>query len=132
MTAAERYLEKGFAVFPCRSGGKEPLTLRGFKDASKDPAQIARWQKEFPRANIAISTGAISGLVVLDVDPRHGGQESLGELQLRNAPLPETLTSRTGGGGMHLFFCHPGGVIACSTGRLGPGLDVRGDGGYVI
>src|SRR5580700_5902678 len=64
----------------CTSPGKHPLTVRGIKDATTDTEWIRTWWKEFPEANIGIATGAASGIVALDVDPRHGGEESLREL----------------------------------------------------
>jgi Bifunctional DNA primase/polymerase, N-terminal len=66
-----------FAVFPCRPREKFPLTQHGFKDATKDPAQICTWRKSWADPNIGIATGAISEIVVLDIDPQHGGSESL-------------------------------------------------------
>lgn len=122
---AERY---GFAVFPCRPRGKEPLTANGCKDATTDPHQIRAWWSGWPDANVAIATGASSGIIVLDVDPRHGGDESFAAL----GELPPAPLVRTGGGGFHGYFSHPGSIIRNSAGLIGRGLDVRGDGGYVI
>jgi hypothetical protein len=69
----------------------------------------------------------------LDIDLRDGGPESLATLERTGGPLPETAKARTGGGGMHLFFRYPAGErVGNSAGRLGLGLDVRGEGGYVI
>jgi hypothetical protein len=133
LRAALAYAERfGFAVFPCKPRGKTPLTEHGFKDASKDPAQIRKWWGRWPDANIGIATGAISGVVVLDIDPRHGGDDTLEALQARNGRLPETPTVLTGGGGLHSYFRHPGGVVPNSIGKIGQGIDVRADGGYVI
>jgi hypothetical protein len=82
---------------------------------------------------VAIRTGAVSGLIVLDVDPGHGGDESLEALLRDHGSLPPGTVARTGSGGRHFYFAHPGGVIRNDAGRrLGPGLDIRGDGGYVI
>jgi hypothetical protein len=130
LTYAERF---GFAFFPCKPRGKTPLTEHGFKDASKDPAQISEWWTRWPDANIGIVTGEISGVIVIDIDPRHGGDESLAALEAKHGPLPTAPTALTGGGGLHIYFRAPASVkIANSAGRLGPGIDVRGDGGYVI
>jgi hypothetical protein len=72
-------------------------------------------------------------LVVLDVDSRAGGSESLAKLQRANGPLPRTARWCTGGGGMHIFFRYRDGEeMRNSAGLLGPGLDVRGEGGYVV
>ena len=82
---------------------------------------------------MAIRTGAVSGLIVLDVDPDHGGDKTLEALLNDHGPLPPGALVRTGSGGRHLYFAHPGGVIRNDAGRrLGPGLDIRGDGGYII
>jgi len=80
-------------------------------------------------------TGAVSGIVVIDVDPRHGGDATLADLEDAYGPLPVTLTAVTGGGGLHIVFAHPGfrvtNVQADAGRKLGPGLDVRGDGGQI-
>lgn len=140
---------RGWPVLPCHSpaagacscGGdcpspaKHPRTRRGLHQASCDPAQVTRWWRRWPEANLAVRTGAGpagAGLVVLDVDPGHGGEASLVKLLATHEALPVTLEVATGGGGRHLYFAHPGGRVPNSTGRLGPGLDLRGDGGYVM
>ena len=125
---------KGKKVFPCRAGAKEPLTARGFKDATTDSAMLRRWWAQHPAANLAIATGEQSGVIVLDVDvdPEKGkdGEAALTTLLAKHGPLPATLIVRTPRGGRHLYFKHPGiGVrVPCSTDTLGHGLDVRGDG----
>src|SRR5437879_4495441 len=116
----------------CHSAGKHPRTEHGFKDATMDITFIRRWVKEWPDANRAIATGADSGLVVLDVDPDKGGDESLAVLENAHDWLPPTIEVITGGGGRHVYLSHPGIEIRNSAGELGPGLDVRGDGGYVL
>jgi hypothetical protein len=106
---------------------------RGLHQATTEAAQIRRWWARWPQANVAIRTGEISGLVVLDVDPDHRGDASLAGLVSRYGDLPPGRTIRTGSGGRHLYFAHPGRPVGNDTGRrLGHGLDVRGDGGYVI
>jgi Bifunctional DNA primase/polymerase, N-terminal/Primase C terminal 1 (PriCT-1) len=128
---AVRYAERGLPVFPVR--GKLPLTEHGFKDASTDVDTIRGWYERWPDANVAIPTGPASGLVVLDVDPRHDGGKSLAALEEKHGPLPLTLEVRTGGGGRHLFFALGNEQnVRNSAGKLGPGLDVRGDGGYIV
>ena len=73
------------------------------------------------------------GLLVLDVDPGSGGPESLAALERSYDPLPRTTRSRTGGGGVHVFFRYPAEKeVRNSAGWLGLGLDVRGEGGYVV
>jgi hypothetical protein len=86
----------------------------------------------WPDTGIAVRTGAESGLVVLDVDPQHGGDDTLAELLAAHGVLPITVECFTGGGGRHIYFRHPGGEVRNSAGKVGPGLDIRGDGGYVV
>lgn len=131
--AALAYARRGVPVFPCEPGGKRPLTYNGFWDASPDPHRVEAWWRRWPDANLGVPTGERSGLLVLDVDPEAGGSESLRALERVYGPLPKTAKARTGGGGMHVFFGYPvGEEVRNSAGRLGPGLDVRGEGGYVV
>jgi hypothetical protein len=105
----------------------------GLKAATTDTGQIEVWWVRWPRANVGLRTGAVSKLVVLDVDPDHGGDATLDRLQSEYGALPAGRAVRTGGDGRHLYFRHPGGAVRNDAGRrLGPGLDIRGDGGYVI
>jgi len=127
---AERF---NLPVFPCRPRKKTPLTQHGCKDATGDAGVIQTWWEQWPEANIGITTGARSGIVVLDVDPQHDGDQSLAVLVAKCGELPTTPTVLTGGGGRHIYFrALEDAEIRNSAGALGPGLDVRGEGGYVI
>jgi putative DNA primase/helicase len=106
--------------------------MHGVSDASADVAIVSRWWQMWPTANIGIATGRGSQLVVLDVDFRADGDASLAALIDQHGPLPETACIHTGGGGLHYYFLHPGGAIRNSASKLGAGLDIRGDGGYVV
>jgi len=144
--AAHAYAARGWGVFPvhslcngicscgnpkCGSAAKHPRTKHGHKDATRDQQQIHAWWTQYPGANIGIATGSISGILVLDVDPRHGGDKSLDQLIAEHGDLPETVEQVSGGGGWHCFFRHDDGVQN-SAGVVGAGLDVRGEGGYII
>jgi hypothetical protein len=118
--AALRLAAAGLPVFPCR--GKVPATARGFYNATTDAEQIRRW-----RWYDAIGVRTGDGLIVLDVDPRHGGDASLAELEAEHGEIL-TLTARTGGGGMHLYMA---GDLPARNG-VRPGLDLKAAGGYVI
>jgi putative DNA primase/helicase len=120
---------RGYAIIP--TNGKRPLTRHGVKDASSDSAQIKRWWTKWPDAGIGIATGAASKVVVLDIDAGKGGLESLAELERRHGELPSTIKVKTGGGGVHPYFQYPEGAIGNRAGIM-PGVDFRGDGGYVI
>lgn len=128
LTAALRYAEMGYRVFPCAPGGKRPTTVHGFHDASCDPAQIERWWAQYPSANIGIPT---EGLVVIDIDgegnPWPGGDP---DRMLELAVAPMALTPR---GGSHRLFRQPANKRwRCTESRLGPKVDTRADGGYIV
>ncbi|MCX7629357.1 MAG: bifunctional DNA primase/polymerase [Geminicoccaceae bacterium] len=128
---ALRYRERGWSVIPLRPRDKRPLLRwEAFQHRRPEPEEIRAWFATRPDANLGVVTGTISGLVVLDVDPARGGNESLAALEARFGPLPPTLVVETGGGGRHLYFHHPGG-LPCAVG-IRPGLDLRGEGGYVV
>jgi hypothetical protein len=138
LDAAITYANAGISVFPCllRDAGdkkaKAPHTDHGFKDASTHPEQIRSWWANHPDATIGIPTGKASGLVVVDIDPRNGGDHSLQGLTDEHSPLPETLTAITGGGGTHYYFRYPDCEMRCSNSKIASGIDVKADGGYVI
>jgi hypothetical protein len=128
------YLSLGWRLLPCQPCAKRPITARGFKDATADPARVAAWRRCWPSANWAVATGAVSGVVIIDIDAHHGGPQALAALEARLGPLPAGPRVRTPHGGSHHFFAYPtdGRPVPCSAGRLGPGVDVRGDGGYAL
>ena len=112
-------------MFPCRHApDKSPLTRRGFKDASRDTSRVHGFWSANPGASIGVPAGERSGFFVLDADRMGALDELPGE-------LPETLTVGTPRGGRHVYFRHAEGVTN-STGALPEGLDVRGEGGYVV
>ncbi|HEV7686449.1 MAG TPA: bifunctional DNA primase/polymerase, partial [Acidimicrobiia bacterium] len=102
----------------CGSPAKHPRVAGGLTVASRDPHALRRWWDRWPTANVAVRTGAVSGLVVLDLDPDHGGDTTLEALLAEHGPLPHGLVVRTGSGGRHFYFAHPGGVVRNDTGRL--------------
>jgi hypothetical protein len=147
LDAALEYARQNVPVFPvwwpngvgcacgkpdCPNAGKHPigaLVPRGFRDGTTDAAVIRGWWATHPEANIGTPT---SWCVVLDVDPRHGGDDSLAALERQHGALPDTAEVLTGGGGRHIYFKPSTVPIRPSAGKVGAGLDVRGDGGYVL
>ncbi len=112
----------------CDKPGKHPIPKwAGYQVERATRPQVVQWWRQRPQANISAITGALSGFVVLDIDPRNDGDASL----LALGKLPDTPTSLTGGGGQHFFFAHPGHPITNGA-DLAPGIDFRGDGGQVI
>lgn len=145
--AALGYAAEGGAVLPlhtavngqcscrradCSSPAKHPRLRHGLHEATTDTDQIRQWWTRWPQANIGVRTGEASNLVVLDVDIRHGGHHTLADLAGRDPAVLDTRLIRTGGGGWHLYFRHPGHAVRNSAGLLGSGIDVRGDGGYIV
>jgi hypothetical protein len=105
------------------------LTKQGHHNATTDRSRITAWWNLWPGANIGIPTGERSGILALDVDQSKG----LDALEAEHGELPATRTHSTGSGGMHYLFAYPAGVeIRNSAGKLAEGLDVRGEGGYII
>lgn len=145
LTAALAYAETGWPVFflgrskrpvancpACRDADDDHdreacdcLICHGLYAATTDPDRIRAMRAAVPRGMLAVRTGAPSGIVVVDIDPANGGR-------VHPELMPPTAYVRTGSGGLHLYYQHPGHPVPCSAGRLSPGIDVRGDGGYVI
>jgi hypothetical protein len=117
----------GAWVFPLRPGTKVPATAHGFKDATNDCDRIVSWWRLSPRANIGIDCGR-SGLLVVDLDGEEG-RDAWADLVARNGGHERTRVCVTGTGGFHIWFFGDGPSTAR---RLGPGIDTRGRGGYVI
>lgn len=140
--------QQQWGVFPLRPRDKKPLfpsaheagnpckgecgkVGHGLHDATVDQNVIAEWWGQNPTAGIGIATGRKSGIFVLDIDAGHGGEETIASLLEKNGKLPDTPVQRTGGGGRHIVFVYPPVDIRNSAGRLGKGLDTRGEGGYI-
>lgn len=145
---AARYARFGFAVFPlwpidggacacrdprCPSPGKHPIghmVPHGVADAMADERAVVEWWAGFADANIGIATGDASGIVVVDIDL--AGLAILDNLERVHGEVGETWAAETGGGGMHLYYRMPRLDVRNSAGAIGPGIDVRGNGGYVV
>jgi hypothetical protein len=154
LNAALDYAERGlpvFAIWPalpsvtgrgfiCGCGrlhddgnaAKHPmprLAPNGFKSATLDKDCIRQWWTSAPNANIGVATGR--GCIVLDIDLRHDGDKTLAVLEQQHGAVPPTWRATTGGGGVHLYFTTDV-EVRNSAGKIGPGIDIRGDGGYVV
>lgn len=118
----------------CKNAGKHPAFAGWQEWATQDPEKLRAWWRGHPRSNIGMPTGAGTDIAVLDVDPRHGGDDTLARLESRYGKLPETVESLTGGGGRQVWFRFPEGLrnSVGDTNNLGPGLDIRGKGGLVV
>ena len=127
-------LEMGFLIIPCHPNQKQPLLKGWQKDASCDPNVIQRWWAVTPDANMGIPTGQANRVFVLDVDMKASidGIATLAALEAAHAPLPQTLTATTPSGGRHLYFRYPEGGSIRNRAGFKPGLDIRGEGGFVV
>lgn len=146
--AARIYAGRGWRVIPlhsvadgrctCRStkckAGKHPrVGLGGVHLATTDTDQIRDWWARWPDANVGIATGGASGIIALDVDPYHEGDESLRALEAEHVAVPETPRALTGGGGTHYLLAHPGRPVPNKVNLAGRrGVDLKGDGGYIV
>ncbi len=132
LAAALAYAACDRSVIPIEPCGKRPpLPWLEFQQRIATADEIDGWFRRWPDANLGIVTGRVSGLVVVDIDPRHDGLASLECLRTEHGPLPRTVEAETGGGGRHLYFAHPGVRLANRAGIL-PGIDLRADGGCVV
>lgn len=113
----------------CKNKGKHPATLNGLKDATKDIDTLINLFAKRRGLNVAIATGEVSGIFVVDIDGPEGAQDW--ENFVNSRELPKTLTSITARG-KHLFFRHPGMPIKTRTRVIGQKVDIRGAGGYVV
>jgi hypothetical protein len=130
--AALDYAGRLWSVVPVRPREKLPLVpWQELQTRRARTNEIKAWLARWPDANLGLVTGRISGIVVIDVDPRHGGAESLARLELANAPLPPTVEAVSGGGGRHLYFAAPASELRSRAG-IAPGLDLRAEGALVV
>ena len=119
----------GWYVFPIKPHSKEPATAHGFKDATRDPEQIAEWWAKGD-CNIGVDCGR-SGLAVIDLDGPEG-IAAWDKLQATLAPRM-CLIQITGSGGAHLIYRQPALVTVKNTaGKLDKSIDTRGEGGYIL
>ena len=129
------YIKYGKPIFLCSSRNKRPLTKNGFYDATLDVDHAKGERSKYPDALTAIPTGYASDFFVLDIDNKKGvnGFETLAALEAKYGPLPDTLTVVTPTGGEHRYFIFPDTEppLGNTTGKIGLGLDTRGEGGYV-
>lgn len=134
LQAALDLVASGWAVFPVQRSSDPTLDKRPFPgthgvlDASNDPDKIREWWAKWPSANPAIAVPA--DCVVLDVDPRKGGDATLARLETEHGARP-TLEVETGNGGRHLFYRVDANSVSNQV-EVAPGLDTRTIGGYVV
>ena len=122
---------QGRHVFPVAAGNKSPLVKWRSEDpASSDLDQVNKWHIRWGDTNWGLATGAVSGVFVIDTDSKEGYDWVVAQ------GLTDTYVVKTGGNkhsyGYHFYFQHPGVPIKNSARDLAPGVDVRGDGGYVL
>lgn len=143
------YAERGWRVFPIAPHSKQPLFPsahekgnpckgecgrpgHGLHDATNDASILREWWARVPNANIGLATGKASGFFVYDVDPEHEGNKTHEAHIQKHGAMPKTIMSQTGSGGNHYLFKMPELDIRNSSGKLGAGLDTRGNGGYIV
>jgi len=125
-----KFASKGMPILPVVPHGKKPMVPGGVYAATTDKTELKQYFQRHPDANYGVATGQVSGILVVDVDGETG-RNTLSGLKAKYGELPKTVTVRTDNG-RHYYFRSGGVAVRNSAGRLGEGLDFRGDGGYVV
>lgn len=130
LEAALTYASWGWPVFPLVALRKNPATPDGFYNATTDTDQIKEWWAKDPNYNIGIPTGEVSGIVVFDIDPRNGGDDSwpIFQRELGNVP-DDAMCQLTAGGGEHYVAQWYEGLKSC---KPRPGIDFLSTGNYFV
>ncbi len=134
MTIALVYASRGWAILPTSKKNKTPLISGGSRSATTNPTLIRQWWRKHPNANIGLATGKISGFWVVDIDIK-GGKDGLKAIMDEfgdNILSENQLIARTASGGYHIFFKCPDDFEIHNKQGVLSGVDIRGDGGYVI
>lgn len=126
LTHALEYARRGWSVIPVGRDKKPLVKWEPYQDVPASEEAITEWWTKWPDANIGVITGAVSGIVVVDIDSAEGG-DAIQEYIPSSTWCPTVATPR----GQHLYFKHPGFGVSNNT-KVIPGCDFRGDGGYVI
>lgn len=145
--SALQYAGVGWAVLPvhgiinsactcgrrdCHSPGKHPRTKHGVQDATTDLNIVIEWWTKWPNSNIGVATGKVSGLLVVDIDPRNGGDDTFDSLVEEHGQFPDTVEALTGGGGRHLLYRYPTEGRPISGTVLDDGIDIKSNGGFIV
>lgn len=125
------YINTALHIIPLHPKSKVPIPKKWTEAATIDPTMIQRWQNASPDCNWGMVTGQISGVFVVDIDVKNGGDATWDRLT-KDKDLPKTVIVNTGGGGQHLYFKYPALGIQNSAGKVGKGIDIRAEGGQVV
>lgn len=149
LDAALIYANLGWKVFPihgtrngvclCKDGaactypGKHPIAKHGYRSATDDVTKIRRWWRDHPDANIGLATGKASKIVILDIDPRNGGDGAMEAIAKATPDYVRGAIVATGGGGWHIYFEYPGFKLRKPPRNSAwKGIDIQGDGKAVV
>lgn len=129
--AALAYARLGWRVVPVSPNRKKPPLFAGYLDEGTTNLEIVKnWWNIYPGANVGILTGSKSGLIVIDIDPRNGGDASWRRL-LSEIGEVDTLSAKTPSGGMHFYFSCKDRYTSQNS-QLAPGVDVKAESAYVV
>jgi len=129
LEVALTYASWGWKVLPVMANSKLPATAHGVHDATDDPEQIRAWFAQNNQLNIGVAAGQASGIIVYDIDPRNGGQDSWDEWTTKHGNLPDGITALTAGGGFHYLAAYEDGIKSC---KLLDGVDLLANGRYFV
>ena len=131
---AAKYTAHGWTVAPKHPTQKRPL-IQGWQHfSSKTPSEVCDMWARHPSEGVCIVTGPASNLLVLDIDPKDGGDDTLNRFEDQHGELPATPVVKTPSGGLHYYFNYPddGSTWGNTASKIGPGVDTRGQGGQVV
>lgn len=129
LDAALTYASWGWRVLPVQENSKIPASAHGVKDATTDTEQIRAWWAQNPNFNIGIAAGAQSGILVFDIDPRNGGDDSWDVWVSEHGELPDGAYQLTAGGGQHYLANYNEAIKSC---KMRDGIDLLSDGRYFL
>jgi len=135
LEATAQVLAEGWPIFPCNPLDKTPLTPHGFKDATTDKRQISKWWKQWPNAMIGVPMGKVSGVFCVDLDRKAEGSDGVATWQQwlnDNEDNPATRMHNTPSTGQHVLFLWREGIRNIPLNKLGPGIEIKGEGGYIV
>ena len=127
LNAALEYLDQGLSVIPVGTDKRPLIAWKQFQKRQASEDEVYQWFERWPDANIAIVTGSISGIIVVDGD---------GEIGARwicdNLPRTSLYVATGRENGCHCYYRLPQGLIIQSANGFRPKVDVKAEGGYVV
>jgi archaellum biogenesis ATPase FlaH len=129
LEVALQYASWGWHVLPVQSNSKVPDCHKGVHEATNDINKITAWFANNPDLNVGVAAGKISNIIVFDIDPRNGGEESFAQWCKEYGVVPDGVMQLTAGGGYHHIARYQENIRSC---KLADGIDLLSDGRYFL